>query len=108
MAVIGLCTHGEDLPQNDAKRPDIRLQGEFSVKDRFGRHPSYGKHVLASSHLRFKGVLKHSRCILRQSQDAVGLLIINQFLGKDAKLVRKRSGKDERGSQIKQKNKRTL
>ena len=33
---------GEEFPQNDTEGPHVRLGGEYTVQDRFDRHPLDG------------------------------------------------------------------
>jgi len=44
---IRLLPHGDDLPQEDPERPNVRLASEDPVNQRLGGHPPDGQHALA-------------------------------------------------------------
>lgn len=46
--VPGLFAEGEDLPENDAKAPDIAFDGELAVEDGLRGHPADRQHCLPS------------------------------------------------------------
>ena len=45
---VGEAAHGEDLPQEDSERPNVRLGAEETVDEGFRRHPLNRNHRLAA------------------------------------------------------------